>query len=151
MPLFEPRFQSAYPDDFMDSLANLTASILQEHLAPIVQTLQEHAKLMDVHTALLNHSTVMNRYNVGKIEDIRDFQNNIKYVTSLAPRLLPGSPNIVVVTSYNISFIQRTDTILSIRLILTLLPATQLILPIHLLPRTMPKLPKHLSAAPPHQ
>lgn len=70
--------QSAYPDEFSDSMANLTASIVQEQLAPILDTLREHAKLLDLHAALLNHSTAMNRYNVGKLDDIRDFQANIK-------------------------------------------------------------------------
>lgn len=70
--------QSAYPDEFSDSMANLTASIVQEQLAPILETLRGHAKLLDLHAALLNHSTAMNRYNVGKLEDIRDFQTNIK-------------------------------------------------------------------------
>ena len=51
---------------------------MQEQLAPILATLREHAKLLDIHAALLNHSTTMNRYNVGKLEDIRDFQTNIK-------------------------------------------------------------------------
>ncbi len=70
--------QSAYPDEFSDSLADLTARIVQEQLAPILETLQEHAKLLDLSAALLNHSTAMNRYNVGKLDDIRDFQANIK-------------------------------------------------------------------------
>ena len=74
----EPATQSGYPDDFSDAMANMTASILQEQLAPILETLREHARLLDLHAALLNHSTAMNRYNVGKLDDIRDFQNNIK-------------------------------------------------------------------------
>jgi hypothetical protein len=65
-------------DEFGDKVAKMAASILQEQLAPIVETLREHARLLDLHSALLNHSTGMNRYNVGKIDDIRDFQNNIK-------------------------------------------------------------------------
>jgi hypothetical protein len=152
MPRVEPPLRSAYPDDFIDSLANLTTSVLQEQLAPIFQTLREHANLIDVLTALLNHSTEMNRYNVGKIEDIRDFQNNIKYLAFFPLRLLPRSPNIVTVTNANVSSIQKTDSIPSIRLILTLQPAlcraTHPALPIHLLPRTTPKplsaLPLHL-------
>ena len=78
MSLTEAPFQSGYPDEFSDAMANMTASIVQEQLAPILETLREHARLLDVHAALLNHSTTMNRYNVGKIDDIRDFQNNIK-------------------------------------------------------------------------
>jgi hypothetical protein len=74
----ETYLQTSYPDDFNDTVAKMTASILQEQLVPIVETLREHARLLDVHAALLNHSTAMNRYNVGKIDDIRDFQNNIK-------------------------------------------------------------------------
>lgn len=74
----EPATQSGYPDDFSDAMANMTASVLQEQLAPILETLREHARLLDLHAALLNHSTAMNRYNVGKLDDIRDFQNNIK-------------------------------------------------------------------------
>jgi|HubBroStandDraft_3_1064219.scaffolds.fasta_scaffold556215_1 hypothetical protein len=70
--------QSAYPDEFSDSMANLMANIVQEQLAPVLETLRENAKLLDLHAALLNHSTAMNRYNVGKLDDIRDFQANIK-------------------------------------------------------------------------
>lgn len=70
--------QTSYPDEFSEAVAKMTASILQEQLAPIVEKLREHARLLDVQTALLNHSTAMNRYNVGKTDDIRDFQNNIK-------------------------------------------------------------------------
>ena len=70
--------QSAYPDEFSDTMADLTASIVQEQLAPILETLREHAKLLDLHAALLTHSTAMNRHNVGKLDDIRDFQANIK-------------------------------------------------------------------------
>jgi hypothetical protein len=78
MSLFGTSSQSAYPDEFSDSMADLTACIVQEQLAPILKTLQEHAKLLDLHAALLNHSTAMNSYNVGKLDDIRDFQSNIK-------------------------------------------------------------------------
>jgi hypothetical protein len=74
MSFIETSPQTSYPDEFSDTVA----SILQEQLAPIVETLREHARLLDLHAALLNHSTTMNRYNVGKIDDIRDFQNNIK-------------------------------------------------------------------------
>ena len=70
--------QSAYPDELSDSMANLMAGIVQEQLAPVLETLRENAKLLDLHAALLNHSTAMNRYNVGKLDDIRDFQANIK-------------------------------------------------------------------------
>jgi hypothetical protein len=78
MSLIETSLLTSYPDEFSDTVAKMTASILQEQLAPIVETLREHAKLLDLHAALMNHSTAMNRYNVGKIDDIRDFQNNIK-------------------------------------------------------------------------
>jgi hypothetical protein len=78
MSFVETSLQTGYPDEFSDTVAKMTASILQEQLAPIVETLHEHARLLDLHAALLNHSTAMDRYNVGKIDDIRDFQNNIK-------------------------------------------------------------------------
>jgi hypothetical protein len=78
MSFIETSHQTGYPDEFSDTVAKVTASILQEQLAPIVETLREHARLLDLHSALLNHSTAMNRYNVGKTDDIRDFQNNIK-------------------------------------------------------------------------
>ncbi len=78
MSFIETSLLTSYPDEFSDAVAEMTASILQEQLAPIVETLREHARLLDLHAALLNHSTAMNRYNVGKIDDIRDFQNNIK-------------------------------------------------------------------------
>jgi hypothetical protein len=78
MPFIETSSHTSYPDEFSDAMAEMTASILQEQLAPIVDTLREHARLLDLHAALLNHSTAMSRYNVGKIDDIRDFQNNVK-------------------------------------------------------------------------
>jgi hypothetical protein len=78
MSFIEEPLQTAYPDEFSDAVAKMTASILREQLAPILDTLREHARLLDLHAALLNHSTAMNRYNVGKLDDIRDFQNNIK-------------------------------------------------------------------------
>ena len=78
MSSIETSPQTSHPDEFSDAVAEMAASILQEQLAPIVETLREHARLLDLHAALLNHSTTMNRYNVGKIDDIRDFQNNVK-------------------------------------------------------------------------
>jgi hypothetical protein len=54
-------------------MAKIAASMLQEQLAPIVETMREHTTLLDLHAALLNHRTAMNRYNVGKIDDMRDF------------------------------------------------------------------------------
>ncbi len=78
MSFIETPLQTSRPDELSDAVAKMTASILEEQLAPIVETLREHARLLDLHAALLNHSTAMNRYNVGKLDDIRDFQNNIK-------------------------------------------------------------------------
>jgi len=78
MSSIETPLQTSRPDELSDAVAKMTASILEEQLAPIVETLREHARLLDLHAALLNHSTAMNRYNVGKLDDIRDFQNNIK-------------------------------------------------------------------------
>lgn len=80
MSLFEAlsQTQTSYPDAFTDSMSNMVTSILQEQLAPILGTLREHARLLDLHAALLNHSTAINRYNVGKLDDIRDFQTNLK-------------------------------------------------------------------------
>ena len=65
-------------DELGDIVAAMVARLLQEQLAPILGTLKEHARLLDVHTALLNHSTTMNRYNVGKLHDLRDLQNSVK-------------------------------------------------------------------------
>ncbi len=78
MSSIETPLQTSRPDELSDAVAKMTASILEEQLAPIGETLREHARLLDLHAALLNHSTAMNRYNVGKLDDIRDFQNNIK-------------------------------------------------------------------------
>jgi hypothetical protein len=69
-------------DALSDVVAEMVAHLLQERLAPILSTLKEHARLLDCHTALLNHSTVMNRYNIGKLDDLRDLQNNEKLVTA---------------------------------------------------------------------
>jgi hypothetical protein len=74
--------QTSYPDEFSDTVAKMITSILQDQLATIVEALREDARLLDLHAALdlLNHSTAINRYNLGKIDDIRDFHNNIKQV-----------------------------------------------------------------------
>jgi precorrin-4 methylase len=70
--------QAGHLDQLSDTVAAMVAHLLQEQLAPIIETLREHARLLDCHTALLNHSTTMNRYNVGKLEDLRDLQNSVK-------------------------------------------------------------------------
>lgn len=62
-----------------DSVAAMVACVLQEQLAPILETVREHSRLLDWHSALLNHSTLMNRYNVGKLDDLRDLQTNVNY------------------------------------------------------------------------
>jgi len=64
--------------EISDSVAAMVACILQEQLAPILETIREHSRLLDLHSALLNHSTIMNRYNVGKLDDLRDLQTNVK-------------------------------------------------------------------------
>ena len=61
-----------------DSVAVMVACVLQEQLAPILEAICEHSRLLDWHSALLNHSTLMNRYNVGKLDDLRDLQTNVK-------------------------------------------------------------------------
>ncbi|KAH9054260.1 hypothetical protein EDB87DRAFT_113690 [Lactarius vividus] len=65
--------------EISDSVAAMVACILQEQLAPILETIREHSRLLDWHSALLNHSTIMNRYNVGKLDDLRDLQTNVNY------------------------------------------------------------------------
>ncbi|KAI0305654.1 hypothetical protein B0F90DRAFT_1666492 [Multifurca ochricompacta] len=75
----EMLLQPDHLSEFSDSVANIVASLLQEQLAPILETLQGHARLLDCHTALLNHSTVINRYNVGKLDDLRDLQTSVNY------------------------------------------------------------------------
>jgi hypothetical protein len=77
MSFVETPFQTDYLDEFRNTVARVTASILQEQLAPIVEHFREHARLLDLHSALLNHSPGMNRYNVGKTDDVRDIQNNV--------------------------------------------------------------------------
>ncbi|KAH9176515.1 hypothetical protein EDB89DRAFT_1938455 [Lactarius sanguifluus] len=65
--------------EISDSVAAMVSCILQEQLAPILETIREQSRLLDWHSALLNHSTVMNRYNVGKLDDLRDLQTNVNY------------------------------------------------------------------------
>ncbi|KAI9442302.1 hypothetical protein H4582DRAFT_1927642 [Lactarius indigo] len=65
--------------EISDSVAAMVACILQEQLVPIMETIREHSRLLDWHSALLNHSTIMNRYNVGKLDDLRDLQTNVNY------------------------------------------------------------------------
>ncbi|KAI0248943.1 hypothetical protein BJV78DRAFT_739412 [Lactifluus subvellereus] len=71
--------QAGHLDQLSDTVAAMVAHLLQEQLAPIVETLREHARLLDCHTALLNHGTIMSRYNVGKLDDLRDLQNSVNY------------------------------------------------------------------------
>ncbi len=47
MSFIEEPLQTAYPDEFSDAVAKMTASILREQLAPILDTLREHARLLD--------------------------------------------------------------------------------------------------------
>ena len=54
MSYVETPLQTGYPDEFSDTMAKMIASIVQEQLAPIVETLREHARLLDLHAALLN-------------------------------------------------------------------------------------------------
>lgn len=65
-------------NEISDSVAAMVTCILQEQLAPIREAIRKHSKLLDWHSALLNHSTIMNRYNVGKLDDLRDLQTNVK-------------------------------------------------------------------------
>jgi len=66
-------------NEISDSVAAMVACILQERLAPIREAIREHSRLLDWHSALLNHSTIMNHYNVGKLDDLRDLQTNVNY------------------------------------------------------------------------
>ena len=129
MSFIETSLQTGHPDEFSDAVAKMTASILQEQLAPIVETLREHARLLDLHAALLNHSTAMNRYNVGKIDDIRDFQNNIKCVvlsSSLPTVVLTYTRFFFTASNYNFTLIPRTDGIPTIEIPKHLQPAQAL-------------------------
>lgn len=54
MSFVEIPFQTGYPDEYSDTIAKMITSILQGQLAPIVETLREHARLLDFHVALLN-------------------------------------------------------------------------------------------------
>lgn len=67
-----------YLNEISDSVAAMVAGMLEEQLAPILETIREHSRLLDLHSALLNHSTIMNRYNIGKLDDLRDLQTNVK-------------------------------------------------------------------------
>ncbi len=78
MSAFEVPVQTDKLNEIGDSVAALVSCILQEQLAPILETIREHSKLLGLHSALLNHSTKMNNYNVGKLDDIRDLQTNVK-------------------------------------------------------------------------
>ncbi|KAH9978683.1 hypothetical protein BGW80DRAFT_1280391 [Lactifluus volemus] len=73
-------------DALSDVVAEMVSHLLQEQLAPILSTLKEHARLLDCHTALLNHSTVMNRYNIGKLDDLRELQNNENFMLQFCVR-----------------------------------------------------------------
>ena len=81
--------QSAYPDEFsgqhgqFDSRYRAGTTSTRSR-----KTLRENVKLLDLHAALLNHSTAMNRYDVG----IRDFQANIKWAWHILPLERPRSP-----------------------------------------------------------
>ncbi|KAH9159767.1 hypothetical protein EDB89DRAFT_2045563 [Lactarius sanguifluus] len=79
MSVSEAPVKAEYLNEISDSVAAVMACILQEQLAPILENIREHSKLLDWHSALLNHSTVMSRYNVGKLDDLRDLQTNVNY------------------------------------------------------------------------
>ena len=78
MSASEAPVKADHLNEISDSIAVMVACILQEQLAPIQEAIREHSKLLDWHSALLNHSTVMNHYNVGKLDDLRDLQTNVK-------------------------------------------------------------------------
>ena len=78
MSTSEAHTKAQYLNEISDSVASMVACLLQEQLAPILETIREHSRLLDWHSALLNHSTIMNRYNVGKLDDLRDLQANVK-------------------------------------------------------------------------
>ena len=78
MSTSEVHTKAQYLNEIGDSVASMVACLLQEQLAPILETIREHSRLLDWHSALLNHSTIMNRYNVGKLDDLRDLQTNVK-------------------------------------------------------------------------
>jgi hypothetical protein len=78
MSTSEAHTKAQYLNEISDSVASMVACLLQEQLAPILETIREHSRLLDWHSALLNHSTIMNRYNVGKLNDLRDLQINVK-------------------------------------------------------------------------
>ncbi|KAH9035656.1 hypothetical protein EDB85DRAFT_1943500 [Lactarius pseudohatsudake] len=79
MSVSEAPVKAEYLNEISDSVAAMVTCTLQEQLAPILETIREHSKLLDWHSALLNHSTIMNRYNVGKLDDLRDLQTNVNY------------------------------------------------------------------------
>ena len=78
----------------------MTAFILQDQLAPIVGTLDEDARLLDLHAALdlLNHSTARDKSLQRRQDhDIHDFLNNIKQWYNRSP--LPNCCAHIFVTS----------------------------------------------------
>lgn len=78
MSASEAPVKAEHLNEISDSVAAMVACILQEQLAPILETIREHSKHLNWHSALLNHSTIMNHYNVGKLDDLRDLQTNVK-------------------------------------------------------------------------
>ena len=78
MSTSEAHTKAQYLNEISDSVASMVAYLLQEQLVPILETIREHSRLLDWHSALLNHNAIMNRYNIGKLDDLRDLQTNVK-------------------------------------------------------------------------
>ena len=56
------------------SVVAMVACVLQKQLPSAdlsMETVREHWRLLDWHSALLNHSTLMKGYKVGKLDDLR--------------------------------------------------------------------------------
>ncbi|KAI9459678.1 hypothetical protein BJY52DRAFT_1416027 [Lactarius psammicola] len=90
MSAAEAPIKAGHLNELSDSVTAMVVCIVQEQLALILENIREHSRLLDWHSALLNHSTIMNRYNVGKLDDLRDLQTNVNNTTSVTSA--PDSP-----------------------------------------------------------
>jgi hypothetical protein len=58
------------------------ASLIQEHLKPVVSELAAQHQMLQTHSALLRYNHNVNDYQMDKLENLRDLEQSIKYVSA---------------------------------------------------------------------
>ena len=58
------------------------ASLIQEHLKPVVSELAAQQQILQTHSALLRYNHNVNDYQMGRLENLRDLEQSIKCVSA---------------------------------------------------------------------